>query len=76
MLDRILKLGVRQLFGGSRRGQPLVAAAGAAIVILGWLRRRGVADQLLFAEDLVEGESMHLTFRRGAPVVDSASTDG
>ena len=76
MLDRFLKFGARQFFAGSRRGQPLVAAAGAAVVIFGWMRRRGAADRLLFAEDLAEGESMQITFRRGSSVVDSVTIEG
>jgi hypothetical protein len=75
-LDRILRFGVRQLFGGSRRGQPAVAAFGAALAILSWLRKRGAADKLLFAETLEEGESMQITFRRGASSVDTATIEG
>jgi len=75
-LDRLIRFGVRRLFGGSRRGQPLVAAFGAAVAIVGWLRRRGSGKRLLFAERLAEGETMQITFRRGAEVVDSAFIEG
>ena len=75
-LDRILRFGVRQLFGGSRRGQPAVAALGAALAILSWLRKRGAEDKLLFSERLEEGESMQIAFRRGSSVVDAATIEG
>ena len=75
-LDRLLGFGVRQLFGGARRGQPAVAALGAALAILSWLRRRSSEEKLLFSETLKEGESMQITFRRGADVVDSATIEG
>ena len=48
----------------------------AALAILTWLRRRSAEDKLLFAENLAEGESMQITFRRGADVVDSATIEG
>ena len=74
-LDRILRLGVKQFFGGTRRGQPLVAALGAAVMILSWLRKRGSEDRLLFGETLEEGETMQITFRRGG-LSDSATIEG
>lgn len=75
-LDRLLGFGVRQLFGGARRGQPALAAFGAALAILSWLRRRSAEDKLLFSDDLKEGESMQITFRRGTDVIDTATIEG
>lgn len=75
-LDRIIGMGVRQFFGGSRRGQPALAALGAAVAIIGWLRRRGQEDQLLFSEDLAEGETMRITFLRNDTVVDRTAIEG
>lgn len=75
-LDRIIGLGLRQLFGGSRRGQPAVAALGAAVAIIGWLRRRGQDERLLFSEDLAEGERLQITFLRNNTVVDRAAIEG
>jgi hypothetical protein len=75
-LDRFIRYGLRQLFGGSRRGQPLVAAFGAALVLLSWLRKRSGRDRLLFSETLEEGETMQLTFRRGPEVIDTAIIEG
>lgn len=75
-LDRILRFGVRQLFAGSRRGQPVVAAFGAALAIVTWLRKRDAASRLLFAEDLEEGKTMQITFRRGSEIVETATIEG
>lgn len=76
MFDRIFKLGVAALFGGARRGQPALTAVGAAVVIVGWLRRRATPRSLLFGENLKEGESLQITFRRGASVVDRVRVEG
>lgn len=75
-LDRIIGLGVRQFFGGSRRGQPSVAALGAAVAIVGWLRRRSQEDRLLFKEDLAAGETLQITFLRNDTVVDRTAVEG
>ncbi len=75
-LDRIIGLGLRQLFGGSRRGQPAVAAMGAAVALIGWLRRRSQDERLLFKEDLAEGETLQITFLRNDTIVDRTAIEG
>ncbi len=53
-----------------------MAAFGAALAIVSWLRKREAREGLLFSETLAEGETMQLTFRRGGEVVDSATVEG
>jgi hypothetical protein len=67
MFQRFLSLGVRSLFGGSRRGQPVIAAIGAAISIWGLFRRFSRSDELVYERKLKDGETLRITQLRGAP---------
>jgi hypothetical protein len=66
MLQRFLSLGVRALFGGSRRGQPVIAAVGAAISIWGLFRRFSTSNVLVYQRRLTDGETLRITQVRGA----------
>ncbi len=65
MFERFISFGVKQLFGGARRGQPLVAALGAAISIWGLFRRFSNRDKLVYSRTLSDGESLRITQLRG-----------
>lgn len=72
-IRRIARWGLLQLFGSTRRQQPGMAAFGAALVVLGWIRDRNKPDrQLLHRETLLPGEEVRIvlnkdtrTFKRG-----------
>lgn len=71
MFQRFVSFGVRQLFGGARRGQPVVAALGAAVSIWGLFRRLSDRDQKpVYTRELKEGESLRIRMFRGESVVD------
>jgi hypothetical protein len=71
-MDRVMAVAIR----GSRRGQPGVAALGAFVAIVRWLRRRSQGDQLLFKKVLAEGETLQITFLRNDTVVDRTAIEG
>ena len=74
MFERFFNFGVKQLFGGARRGQPTVAALGTAITLWGLFRKLARGDKLLYSRDLADGESLTINMIRGKPVpTDSAS---
>lgn len=75
-MNRLLAVGLRELFGGARRGQPALAGLGAALAIVGFVRRFRRADKDLLSEyDLKEGESLKISFLRGHAVVASSDVD-
>jgi hypothetical protein len=67
MFARIVSLGVKSLFGGARRGQPLLTALGAAISIWALFRRFSRSDKLIYSRTLGEGETLRITKLRGTP---------
>lgn len=69
MFARFVSLGVKSLFGGARRGQPLLAALGAAISIWGLFRRFSRGDKLVYSRTLSDGETVRITQFRGAATV-------
>lgn len=76
-MNRLVAFGVRRLFAGSRRGQPWVAGLGAALSLIGWLRQRRDADEVLvYRRVLREGETVRVRLRRGESVVDETVVDG
>ena len=75
-MSRLLGFGLRQLFGGARRGQPSVAGLGAALSIIGWLRRRRHGKDLLYVRNLREGETVSIRLVRGRTVVDETEVEG
>ena len=76
MLERFLSFGVRQLFGGARRGQPLVTAFGAAVSIWGLARRLNRKDKPVYTRTLKEGETVRIRMFRGAAVVGEGDVEG
>lgn len=66
MFDRFVSFGVKQLFGGARRGQPLLTGLGAAISIWGLFRRFNRSDKPVYTHTLRDGETLRITQLRGA----------
>ena len=64
-MNKLVSFGVRQLFGGARRGQAGIAGLGAALAIIGWLRDRTEPKQLLYTRKLKPGEEVRIKFLRG-----------
>lgn len=64
-MNKLVAFGVRQLFGGARRGQPGMAGLGAAIAIVGWLRGRSGSNELLYRRKLKPGEEVRIRFIKG-----------
>jgi hypothetical protein len=69
-MSRLLSFGVNQLFGGARRGQPVVAAFGAAVSAIVLLRRWGKREKLIYSHELREGETFRVRMWRGEATVD------
>ena len=69
MFERFFNFGVRQLFGGARRGQPLITALGAAISIWGLFRKYSRKNQLVYSRTLNDGETLRISQLRGAATV-------
>lgn len=68
MFARIVSFGVASLFGGARRGQPLVAALGAAISIWGLAKRLDRKDKPIYVRQLKDGEMVRIrAFKADAP---------
>ena len=62
----MIGFGLTQLFRGARRGQAGAAAVGAAVALIGWLRRRAAAEKgLLYARNLKDGEGLTVRLERG-----------
>ncbi|MDJ0663567.1 MAG: hypothetical protein QNJ75_03330 [Acidimicrobiia bacterium] len=66
MFDRFVSFGVTQLFGGARRGQPLLTGLGAAISIWALFRRLSRKDKPVYTHTLGDGETLRITQFRGA----------
>lgn len=64
-MNKLVVFGVRQLFGGARRGQPGLAGVGAALAIVGWLRGRNSSNELLYKRRLRAGEEVRIRFLKG-----------
>ncbi len=69
MLQRFVSFGVKQMFGGARRGQPLLAALGTAISIWGLFRRFSRDNRMVYSRNLKDGESIRISQLRGAAAV-------
>ncbi len=77
MFQRFVSFGVRQLFGGARRGQPVVAALGAAVSIWGLFRRLNDRERKpVYTRELKEGESLRIRMFRGESIVDETDVSG
>lgn len=76
-MNRLMALGLRQMFGGMRRGQTPLAALGAAMSVVGWLRQRsGPKRELIYAKNLKEGQALKIRLVRGETVVDETEVRG
>jgi hypothetical protein len=73
-VNKLVTFGIRQLFGGARRGQPGIAGLGAALAIIGWLRGRNHGDELLYKRTLKQGEEVRIKFLRGESADDVTVT--
>ena len=72
MFQQFFSFGVRQLFGGARRGQPLITALGAAVTIWGLLHRLGRKDKPVYTRTMRDGEVVRIRMLRGETEVESA----
>lgn len=71
MFERFVSFGVAALFGGARRGQPLVTALGAAISIWGLSKRLNRKDKPVYTRRLKDGEMIRIrAFTADAPPQD------
>lgn len=76
-MTSFLGWGIRQFFGGVRRGSAGAAGLGAAISILSWVKSRSGPDkELLYAANLSEGETLKIRFLQGRTVVDETEIEG
>ena len=72
MFEQFFSFGVRQLFGGARRGQPMIAALGAAITIWGLLRRLDRKDKPVYVRKMQDGEMIQIRMLRGETAAEPA----
>ncbi|MCP4307251.1 MAG: hypothetical protein GY788_20755 [bacterium] len=70
IVERVIALGVKALFGGARRGQPIVTAIGAAISIWSLFRRFDNRHKPVYVRKLKDGEVVRVTQFRGVTAVD------
>lgn len=71
-MNRILSIGLRQLFGGARSGRPAIAALGAALSLLGWMRHRRRKERgPVYERVLEDGEMLKVRLVRGKTVVEA-----
>ena len=69
MIDRLISAGVKQLFGGARRGQPIITGIGAVLSIWGLFRRYGRKEKLVYSRELKDGETLRIPQIRGTAAV-------
>jgi hypothetical protein len=69
MFQRFVSFGVKQLFGGARRGQPVITALGAAVSIWGLFRRINRPEKPVYSRELKDGETLRIRAFRGDAVV-------
>lgn len=74
-MNRILSIGLKQLFGGARSGRPAIAGLGAALSLLGWMRHRRRKERGPFYERVLEdGETLKVRLVRGKTVVEATAS--
>lgn len=74
-MNKLITFGIRQMFGGARRGQAPLAGLGAALAVVGWLRSRNKHDnELLYRRTLRQGEEIRIKFLRGESADDITVT--
>lgn len=72
-MTSLLLVGVTQLLRGARRGQAWVAAGGAALTLVGLLRKyRGSDRKLIYARTLKDGQGLTVRLERGMTNSDSS----
>jgi len=72
MFQRLVSIGVKQLFGGARRGQPIVTAIGAVLSIWGLFRRFGGSSKPVYTRELKDGETIRVSMLRGDTAIEDA----
>ena len=76
-MTNYLKNGLVLLFRGARRGQSPLAALGAAMTVVGWLRsRRGPDKELVYSRTLKDGEAVTVKLLRDGLVADEQTVEG
>ncbi len=76
-MTNFVKTGLVLLFRGARRGQSPLAALGAAMSIIGWLRsRRGPAKELVYSRNLRDGEALTVKLLRNGAVASEQTVEG
>jgi hypothetical protein len=73
-VNGLFAFGIRQMFGGARRGQATVAGFGAALAIIAWLRDHNHDNELLYKRKLRPGEELRVRFLRGDSADDMTVT--
>ncbi len=74
-MSKLVTFGIRQMFGGARRGQAPLAGLGAALAVIGWLRGRNKHDnELIYKRKLKQGEEVRIKFLRGESADDVTVT--
>lgn len=60
----LVAVGLTQLARGLRRAQPGLAALGAAMVVVGWSRRRNTAEEkILYSGGLQPGQALEFRMK-------------
>ncbi|MGD2052194.1 MAG: hypothetical protein PVI35_06940 [Acidimicrobiia bacterium] len=76
-MDGFLSFSLRQLFGGARRGRPLMTGLGGVLTVLAVARRFSRPQRtLLYSRTLREGETIRLRLVRGGDVVADTEVAG
>ncbi|MDJ0961106.1 MAG: hypothetical protein QNJ88_10630 [Acidimicrobiia bacterium] len=76
-MTNFLKNGLVLLFRGARRGQSPLAALGAAMTVVGWVRsRRGPDKELVYSRTLKDGEAVTVKLLRDGLVADEQTVEG
>jgi hypothetical protein len=76
-VTNFVKNGVLLLFRGARRGQSPLAALGAAMSVIGWLRsRRGPERELIYTRTLKDGEAVTVRLLRDGSVASQQTVEG
>lgn len=65
-MKSLIAVGLTQLFRGLRRGESFVAGFGAALALIGWLRRGGVERKQVYGRRLRAGQEVTIRVERGA----------
>ena len=76
-MTNFMKNGLMLLFRGARRGQSPLAALGAAMSVIGWLRsRRAPEKELIYSRTLKDGEAVTVKLLRNGAVASEQTVEG